>query len=107
MAAAAAAATAAGSARLQPQILSLKLRLLGQQNIVPHLPFFLLLPRVVLWCVPVGWCPVSSVPAGLLALFTLRHRKYGRLVSASILLMGILGPITAGILTSAVTAAAY
>lgn len=50
------------------------------------------------------WALVSSVffhvPAGLLALFTLRHHKYGRFMSVSILLMGIVGPITAGILTS-------
>lgn len=50
------------------------------------------------------WALVSSVffhvPAGLLALFTLRHHKYGRFMSVSILLMGIVGPIAAGILTS-------
>ncbi|KAM6251100.1 transmembrane protein 170A isoform 2-T2 [Spheniscus humboldti] len=50
------------------------------------------------------WALVSSlsfhVPAALLALFTLRHHKYGRFMSVSLLLMGIVGPITAGILTS-------
>ncbi|KAM5263169.1 transmembrane protein 170A isoform 1-T1 [Ctenodactylus gundi] len=57
------------------------------------------------------WALVSSlffhVPAGLLALFTLRHHKYGRFMSVSILLMGIVGPITAGILTSAAIAGVY
>ncbi|XP_029414471.1 transmembrane protein 170A isoform X3 [Nannospalax galili] len=57
------------------------------------------------------WALVSSVffhvPAGLLALFTLRHHKYGRFMSVSILLMGIVGPITAGILTSAALAGVY
>lgn len=54
------------------------------------------------------WALVSSlsfhVPAALLALFTLRHHKYGRFMSVSLLLMGIVGPITAGILTSTVDA---
>ncbi|KFZ49999.1 Transmembrane protein 170A, partial [Podiceps cristatus] len=53
------------------------------------------------------WALVSSlsfhVPAALLALFTLRHHKYGR----GMLLMGIVGPITAGILTSAAIAGVY
>ncbi|KAL4685512.1 hypothetical protein H8959_001109 [Pygathrix nigripes] len=57
------------------------------------------------------WALVSSlffhVPAGLLALFTLRYHKYGRFMSVSILLMGIVGPITAGILTSAAIAGVY
>lgn len=50
------------------------------------------------------WALVSSlclhIPAGLLGLLTLRHHKYGKFLSVSILLMGIVGPITAGILTS-------
>lgn len=57
------------------------------------------------------WALVSSlsfhVPAALLALFTLRHHKYGRFMSVSLLLMGIVGPITAGILTSTVEARKY
>ncbi|XP_029882148.1 transmembrane protein 170A isoform X2 [Aquila chrysaetos chrysaetos] len=57
------------------------------------------------------WALVSSlsfhVPAALLALFTLRHHKYGRFMSVSLLLMGIVGPITAGILTSMVEARKY
>ncbi|NWX03480.1 T170A protein, partial [Caloenas nicobarica] len=57
------------------------------------------------------WALVSSlsfhVPAALLALFTLRHHKYGRFMSVSLLLMGIVGPITAGILTSAAIAGVY
>ncbi|XP_075044983.1 transmembrane protein 170A [Mixophyes fleayi] len=57
------------------------------------------------------WALVSSlffhIPAGLLALFTLRHHKYGRFMSVGILLMGIVGPISAGILTSAAIAGVY
>uniref|UniRef100_A0A8C8RFX7 Transmembrane protein 170A n=1 Tax=Pelusios castaneus TaxID=367368 RepID=A0A8C8RFX7_9SAUR len=57
------------------------------------------------------WALVSSlflhIPAGLLALLTLRHHKYGRFLSVSILLMGIVGPIAAGILTSAAIAGVY
>ncbi|KFP41035.1 Transmembrane protein 170A, partial [Chlamydotis macqueenii] len=57
------------------------------------------------------WALVSSlsfhVPAALLALFTLRHHKYGRFMSVSLLPMGIVGPITAGILTSAAIAGVY
>lgn len=56
------------------------------------------------------WAVVSSlafhVPAALLALFTLRHHKYGRFMSVSVLLMGIVGPITAGTLTSTARAGA-
>lgn len=63
-----------------------------------------LLSLVEMWYGVFLWALVSSlffhVPAGLLALFTLRHHKYGRFMSVSILLMGIVGPITAGILTS-------
>lgn len=55
------------------------------------------------------WALVSSlsfhVPAALLALFTLRRHKYGRFMSLGLLLMGIVGPITAGILTSTAPAA--
>lgn len=57
------------------------------------------------------WAIVSSlafhVPAALLALFTLRHHKYGRFMSVSVLLMGIVGPITAGTLTSTASARQY
>ncbi|XP_077311860.1 transmembrane protein 170A [Lithobates pipiens] len=57
------------------------------------------------------WALVSSlffhIPAGLLALFTLRRHKYGRFMSVGILLMGIVGPISAGILTSAAIAGVY
>ncbi|KAM4606808.1 transmembrane protein 170A [Discoglossus pictus] len=57
------------------------------------------------------WALVSSlffhIPTGLLALFTLRHHKYGRFMSVAILLMGIVGPISAGILTSAAIAGVY
>ncbi|MEE6512369.1 hypothetical protein FKM82_019319 [Ascaphus truei] len=57
------------------------------------------------------WAVVSSlffhIPAGLLGLFTLRHHKYGRFMSVGILLMGIVGPISAGILTSAAIAGVY
>lgn len=64
----------------------------------------LLLSLAEMWYGVFLWALVTSlffhVPAGLLALFTLRHHKYGRFMSVSILLMGIVGPITAGILTS-------
>lgn len=50
------------------------------------------------------WALVSSlffhIPAGLLALFTLRQHRYGKFMSVSILLMGIVGPMAAGTLTS-------
>ena len=63
-----------------------------------------LLSLAEMWYGVFLWALVTSlffhVPAGLLALFTLRHHKYGRFMSVSILLMGIVGPITAGILTS-------
>ncbi|XP_059987999.1 transmembrane protein 170A isoform X1 [Lagenorhynchus albirostris] len=68
-------------------------------------------PLCEMWYGVFLWALVSSlffhVPAGLLALFTLRHHKYGRFMSVSILLMGIVGPITAGILTSAAIAGVY
>nr|XP_056718826.1 transmembrane protein 170A [Euleptes europaea] len=57
------------------------------------------------------WALVSSllfhIPAGLLALYTLRLHKYGKFMSVSILLMGVVGPITAGTLTSAAIAGVY
>ncbi|XP_060109727.1 LOW QUALITY PROTEIN: transmembrane protein 170A [Heteronotia binoei] len=57
------------------------------------------------------WALVSSIlfhiPAGLLALYTLRRHSYGKYMSVSILLMGIVGPITAGTLTSAAIAGVY
>ncbi|XP_062817791.1 transmembrane protein 170A isoform X1 [Anolis carolinensis] len=50
------------------------------------------------------WALVSSIffhiPAGLLALFTLRRHRYGKYMSVSILLMGVMGPIAAGSLTN-------
>ncbi|KAL8194675.1 UNVERIFIED_CONTAM: hypothetical protein K2H54_028855 [Gekko kuhli] len=57
------------------------------------------------------WVLVSSllfhIPAGLLALYTLRRHSYGKYMSVSILLMGVVGPITAGTLTSAAIAGVY
>ncbi|XP_048371673.1 transmembrane protein 170A [Sphaerodactylus townsendi] len=57
------------------------------------------------------WALVSSllfhIPAGLLALYTLRRHRYGKFMSVTILLMGIVGPITAGMLTSAAIAGVY
>ncbi|XP_043937390.1 transmembrane protein 170A [Protopterus annectens] len=57
------------------------------------------------------WAVVSSlsvhIPAGLIALFTLWHHKCGRFTSVGILLMGVVGPLTAGILTSAAIAGVY
>ncbi|XP_053255227.1 transmembrane protein 170A isoform X2 [Podarcis raffonei] len=43
----------------------------------------------------------------LLALFTLRRHRYGRFMSVSILLMGFVGPLAAGILSSAAIAGVY
>ncbi|XP_075433154.1 transmembrane protein 170A isoform X2 [Ascaphus truei] len=66
---------------------------------------------VEMWYGVFLWAVVSSlffhIPAGLLGLFTLRHHKYGRFMSVGILLMGIVGPISAGILTSAAIAGVY
>ncbi|XP_053255226.1 transmembrane protein 170A isoform X1 [Podarcis raffonei] len=57
------------------------------------------------------WAMVSSlffhIPAALLALFTLRRHRYGRFMSVSILLMGFVGPLAAGILSSAAIAGVY
>uniref|UniRef100_A0A8D0B765 Transmembrane protein 170A n=1 Tax=Salvator merianae TaxID=96440 RepID=A0A8D0B765_SALMN len=57
------------------------------------------------------WALVSSlffhIPPGLLALFTLRRHRYAKFMSVSILLMGIVGPIAAGTLTSAAIAGVY
>uniref|UniRef100_A0A674GUH0 Transmembrane protein 170A n=1 Tax=Taeniopygia guttata TaxID=59729 RepID=A0A674GUH0_TAEGU len=65
-------------------------------------------PPSQMWYGVFLWALVSSlafhVPAALLALFTLRHHKYGRFMSVSVLLMGIVGPITAGTLTSTASA---
>ncbi|XP_069460609.1 transmembrane protein 170A [Ambystoma mexicanum] len=64
-----------------------------------------------MWSSVFFWVLVSSIsfhiPAGLLALFTLWHHKYGKYMSIAILLMGIAGPISAGILTSAAIAGVY
>lgn len=66
-------------------------------------------PPAEMWYGVFLWALVSSlsfhVPAALLALFTLRRHKYGRFMSLGLLLMGIVGPITAGILTSTAPAA--
>ncbi|NXB52851.1 T170A protein, partial [Leucopsar rothschildi] len=58
--------------------------------------------------------PLSTFPGTSLLgagparrVFTLRHHKYGRFMSVSVLLMGIVGPITAGTLTSAAIAGVY
>ncbi|XP_042336699.1 transmembrane protein 170A [Sceloporus undulatus] len=57
------------------------------------------------------WALVSSlffhIPPGLLALFTLRRHRYGKYMSVTIFLMGIMGPIAAGTLTSAAIAGVY
>eukprot|EP00069_Balaena_mysticetus_P000293 bmy_14461T0 len=92
-----------GSAGLLQQILSLKLvPRVGNGTLCPNSTSLCSFPEM--WYGVFLWALVSSlffhVPAGLLALFTLRHHKYGRFMSVSILLMGIVGPITAGILTT-------
>lgn len=79
----------------------------GQRNAVPQLSLLLLPQRwAVAWHHGTGITPLLSVPAGLLAIFTPGHRKDGRFMSASILMMSIVGPIAAGLLTSAVIAGA-
>ncbi|XP_049642436.1 transmembrane protein 170A [Suncus etruscus] len=99
-----------GAAGLLQQILSLKLvPRVGNGTLCPNSTALCSFPEM--WYGVFLWALVSSlsfhVPAGLLALFTLRHHKYGRFMSVSILLMGIVGPITAGVLTSAAFAGVY
>ncbi|XP_016125507.1 transmembrane protein 170A [Sinocyclocheilus grahami] len=57
------------------------------------------------------WAVVSSLvfhlPAALLALATLRRHKMARFFPIGILLMGIIGPLFGGILTSAAIAGVY
>ncbi|KAB1273107.1 Transmembrane protein 170A [Camelus dromedarius] len=106
-----------GSAGLLQQILSLKLvPRVGNGTLCPNSTSLCSFPAgmmdtIEMWYGVFLWALVSSlffhVPAGLLALFTLRRHKYGRFMSVSILLMGIVGPITAGILTSGAIAGVY
>nr|XP_033796943.1 transmembrane protein 170A isoform X1 [Geotrypetes seraphini]XP_033796944.1 transmembrane protein 170A isoform X1 [Geotrypetes seraphini]XP_033796946.1 transmembrane protein 170A isoform X1 [Geotrypetes seraphini]XP_033796947.1 transmembrane protein 170A isoform X1 [Geotrypetes seraphini] len=91
------------STGLLQQILSLRLvPRVGNETLCPNTSALCSLPEM--WYGVFLWALVSSlsfhVPAGLLALFTLRHHKYGRFMSVTILLMGIVGPISAGTLTS-------
>ncbi|CAJ1057334.1 transmembrane protein 170A [Xyrichtys novacula] len=57
------------------------------------------------------WTAVSSLvfhlPAALLSLATLRQHKMARFMPIAILLMGIVGPVCGGILTSAAIAGVY
>ncbi|XP_028287785.1 transmembrane protein 170A [Parambassis ranga] len=57
------------------------------------------------------WAAVSSLffhlPAALLSLTTLRQHKMARFMPIAILLMGILGPVCGGVLTSAAIAGVY
>ncbi|NP_956983.2 transmembrane protein 170A [Danio rerio] len=57
------------------------------------------------------WAVVSSLifhlPAALLALATLRRHKVARFFPLGILLMGIIGPLFGGVLTSAAIAGVY
>ncbi|XP_016400731.1 transmembrane protein 170A isoform X2 [Sinocyclocheilus rhinocerous] len=57
------------------------------------------------------WAVVSSLvfhlPAALLALATLRRHKIARFFSVGILLMGLIGPLFGGVLTSAAIAGVY
>ncbi|KAG8437719.1 hypothetical protein GDO86_008433 [Hymenochirus boettgeri] len=99
-----------GETGLLQQILSLRLvpRVANETN-CPSSTSLCSFPEM--WYGVFLWALVSSlffhIPAGLLALFTLRHHKYGRFMSVGILLMGVLGPISAGILTSAAIAGVY
>ncbi|XP_053556530.1 transmembrane protein 170A [Bombina bombina] len=95
---------------LLQQILSLRLvPRVGNATICPSATTLCAFPEM--WYGVFLWALVSSlffhIPAGLLALFTLRHHKYGRFMSVGIFLMGIIGPISAGILTSAAIAGVY
>ncbi|KAG8563404.1 hypothetical protein GDO81_016052 [Engystomops pustulosus] len=99
-----------GETGLLQQILSLSLvPRVGNATVCPSSTSLCSFPEM--WYGVFLWALVSSlffhIPAGLLALFTLRHHKYGRFMSVGILLMGILGPISAGILTSAAIAGVY
>ncbi|KAF1387318.1 hypothetical protein PFLUV_G00104180 [Perca fluviatilis] len=57
------------------------------------------------------WAAVSSLvfhlPAALLALATLRQHKMARFIPIAILLMGVVGPVCGGVLTSAAIAGVY
>ncbi|CAL8358985.1 unnamed protein product [Lota lota] len=57
------------------------------------------------------WAVVSSLvfhlPAALLALATLRQHKIARFMPIAIILMGIVGPVCGGVLTSAAIAGVY
>ncbi|XP_015258416.1 transmembrane protein 170A [Cyprinodon tularosa] len=57
------------------------------------------------------WAAVSSVifhlPAALISLATLRQHKIARFMPIAILLMGVLGPVCGGVLTSAAIAGVY
>ncbi|KAM3919184.1 transmembrane protein 170A [Leptodactylus fuscus] len=99
-----------GETGLLQQILSLSLvPRLGNETMCQDVKSLCAFPEM--WYGVFLWALVSSlffhIPAGLLALFTLRRHKYGRFMSVGILLMGILGPISAGILTSAAIAGVY
>ncbi|MEE6512368.1 hypothetical protein FKM82_019319 [Ascaphus truei] len=99
-----------GEAGLLQQILSLRLvPRAGNETVCPSPSTLCSFPEM--WYGVFLWAVVSSlffhIPAGLLGLFTLRHHKYGRFMSVGILLMGIVGPISAGILTSAAIAGVY
>ncbi|XP_027885707.1 transmembrane protein 170A [Xiphophorus couchianus] len=57
------------------------------------------------------WAAVSSIifhlPAALISLASLRQHKIARFTPIAILLMGILGPVCGGVLTSAAIAGVY
>uniref|UniRef100_A0A3P9NK75 Transmembrane protein 170A n=2 Tax=Poecilia reticulata TaxID=8081 RepID=A0A3P9NK75_POERE len=57
------------------------------------------------------WAAVSSIifhlPAALISLATLRQHKIARFTPIAILLMGLLGPVCGGVLTSAAIAGVY
>ncbi|CAI5665852.1 unnamed protein product [Oreochromis niloticus] len=57
------------------------------------------------------WAAVSSLvfhlPAALLSLASLRQHKFARFMPVAILLMGIVGPVFGGVLTSAAIAGVY
>uniref|UniRef100_A0A670YAC8 Transmembrane protein 170A n=1 Tax=Pseudonaja textilis TaxID=8673 RepID=A0A670YAC8_PSETE len=95
------------SGGLLQQILSLRL-IPRVGNATTALPSS---PAAEMWYGIFLWALVSSlffhIPAGLLALFTLRRHRYGRFMPVSIFLMGLVGPLAAGTLTSAAIAGVY
>ncbi|XP_014882066.1 transmembrane protein 170A [Poecilia latipinna] len=78
---------------------------------VPQIERCVLLALAEMWYGVFLWAAVSSIifhlPAALISLATLRQHKIARFTPIAILLMGILGPVCGGVLTSAAIAGVY